>query len=221
MDGGACSPACGFGRTCCGNVCVNTENDPTNCGACGVTCSDPTPYCGGSCQPIPCGLDGGSCGGGGFCCGASCCNTGQLCCDPQGPVSGAPQCFTPTVSEPTCPQGCAPQCASDRNLKRDITPADERAVLETVAALPLSTWRYVNEPSDVRHLGPMAQDFRAAFSLGDSDRTYNAIDAHGVSLASIKALYQMMQEQGARLSRLEAENAKLRATCQPVPASRR
>jgi hypothetical protein len=27
------------------------------------------------------------------------------------------------------------------------------------------------EPPAVRHLGPMAQDFRAAFGLGDDDRT--------------------------------------------------
>ena len=47
--------------------------------------------------------------------------------------------------------------------------------------------------------------------LGDTDRAYHSIDAHGVSLASIKALYRMAQEQQARLDRLEAENAELRA----------
>jgi hypothetical protein len=94
-------------------------------------------------------------------------------------------------------------------------------VLQTVAHLPLSTWRYLDEPADVRHLGPMAQDFRAAFGLGNSDRAYHSVDAHGVSLASIKALYQMMQEQEARLSRLERENAELRAACRKPEAPRK
>ena len=57
----------------------------------------------------------------------------------------------------------------------------------------------------------MAQDFRATFNLGDTDRAYNPIDAHGVSLASIKALYRLVQDQQLRLDRLEAENARLRA----------
>jgi hypothetical protein len=134
-----------------------------------------------------------------------------LCCDVQGPVSGFSSCFTPTAQEPTCPQGCAPLCASDRNIKSNITPIDERGVLEQVATLPLSSWQYTGDPAAARHLGPMAQDFRATFGLGDTDRSYNSIDAHGVSLASIKALYRMVQEQQVRLERLEAENAQLRA----------
>ncbi len=88
-----------------------------------------------------------------------------------------------------------------------------------MAALPLSTWRYTKDASSVRHLGPMAQDFHDAFGLGDTDTAYHSIDAHGVSLASIKALYQLMQEQEARLRKLEAENAALRARAcqQPSP----
>ncbi len=216
-DGGSqvCSPSCGASRSCCNGACTNTANDPGNCGGCGITCSGATPYCAGTCKPTPCGLDGGACDGGASCCGTSCCGAGQLCCDPQGPLSTQPTCFTPTATEPTCPQGCAPLCISDRNLKSDFSPVDERAVLDTVAGLPLSTWRYANDPADTRHLGPMAQDFRAAFALGDSDRNYNSIDAHGVSLASIKALYRMLQEQEARLAKLEAENARLRAASRP------
>ena len=206
----ACSPACGVGRTCCGGLCVNTTNDPAHCGGCNVTCSGATSFCDGACTTPPCGLDAGSCGGGGSCCGTSCCGAGEICCDAQGPVSGFPVCFRPTIAEPTCPKGCAPLCASDRNLKSKITPVDERSVLEQVATLPLSSWQYTSDPESGRHLGPMAQDFRATFGLGDTDRSYNSIDAHGVSLASIKALYRMVQDQQARLDRLEAENARLR-----------
>ena len=122
-----------------------------------------------------------------------------------------PVCFTPTASQPTCPAGCAPLCVSDRNLKRDVEPVDEQAVLERVARMPVSTWSYKNDDPSVRHLGPMAQDFYAAFGLGDTDRAYNSIDAHGVALAAIKALYERSREQDERIERLERENEELRS----------
>jgi hypothetical protein len=65
----------------------------------------------------------------------------------------------------------------------------------------------------------MAQDFYAAFGLGDTDRAYNAIDAHGVALAAIKALYERSLEQEARIERLERENAELRSGNQCVSAA--
>ena len=195
---------------------MNTANDPNHCGACGVTCSGATSYCDGTtCTVPPCGMDAGACSNGTSCCGSSCCGSDQLCCDVQGPVSGYQSCHTRTAQEPTCPQGCAPLCASDRNIKSNITAIDERVVLEQVATLPLSSWQYTGDPSAVRHLGPMAQDFRATFGLGDTDRSYHSLDAHGVSLASIKALYKMVLDQQLRLERLEAENAQLRSR---VPA---
>jgi hypothetical protein len=99
---------------------------------------------------------------------------------------------------------------SDRNLKRDIEPVDEQAVLERVAQLPVSTWSYKTDDPTVRHLGPMAQDFHAAFGLGDTDRAYSSIDAHGVALAAIKALNERSKELEERIERLERENAELR-----------
>jgi hypothetical protein len=99
---------------------------------------------------------------------------------------------------------------SDRNLKRDIEPVDEQAVLERVAGMPVSTWSYKSDGAGVRHLGPMAQDFSVAFGLGSTDRAYDSVDAHGVALAAIKALYERGREQDARIERLERENAELR-----------
>lgn len=55
-----------------------------------------------------------------MCCGVSCCGAGELCCAVEGPVGGGPpQCFAADAGQ-TCPQGCAPLCASDRALKRDV-----------------------------------------------------------------------------------------------------
>jgi hypothetical protein len=63
----------------------------------------------------------------------------------------------------------------------------------------------------------MAQDLYASFGLGDSDRSYNAVDAHGITLAAIKALYERVQQQQARIEQLERENRELpaRRTCGP------
>jgi hypothetical protein len=124
----------------------------------------------------------------------------------------------PAGTPATCPQGCAPLCISDRNLKRDIQPVDSRTVLESVARLPIATWAYKSDPS-VRHLGPMAQDFYGAFGLGGTDRAYNPIDAHGVALAAIQGLYEQLQMQNARIERLERENVELRARVK-LPSNR-
>jgi hypothetical protein len=53
-------------------------------------------------------------------------------------------------------------------------------------------------------MGPMAQDFHAAFGLGADDRHIHVLDSSGVALASIQALND-------RLQALECENAELRA----------
>jgi hypothetical protein len=203
--GNVCSPACSTGRDCCGSTCVNSNNDPKNCGACGTACSGSTPLCeGGACKAAPCSVDGGCA----QCCGNECCASGQLCCSSEGPVSGGPpSCVTPTNG--TCPQGCSPQCVSDRAAKTSPAPVDEREVLERLSTLPISTWSYASDKSGARHLGPMAQDFHDAFSLGTTDKAYDPIDAHGVSLAAIKALHELLDEQNRRIERLEAENRAL------------
>lgn len=91
---------------------------------------------------------------------------------------------------------------SDRNAKENVAPVDEQAVLEKVAALPMSTWSFKTEPG-VRHLGPMAQDFHAAFGLGPNDTTIPTVDADGVALAAIQALYTENQELKRRVDALE------------------
>jgi hypothetical protein len=145
----------------------------------------------------------------GTCCGTECCGAGQLCCSIQGPLAGMSACVTPTREQPTCPPGCAPLCISDRDRKKNITPVAPTAVLEAVRALPISTWTYDTEPDGVRHMGPMAQDFRAAFGLGDGDRHYHAVDAHGVALAAIQALEAQAREQRRRIEALERQNRAL------------
>src|SRR4029079_7458825 len=118
-------------------------------------------------------------------------------------------CFTPTKDQPTCPAGCAPECRSDRNQKKNIAPVDAQLILDKVARLPISPWTYNEEPSAVRHLGPMAQDFHASFGLGGDDRTYNSVDAHGVALAALQSLEHVVKQQEQRIEKLERENRAL------------
>jgi len=78
---------------------------------------------------------------------------------------------------------------SDRNAKTDIVPLDDASILARVATLPVSSWQYKSERG-VRHVGPMAQDFYAAFGVGTDDRHITSIDEDGVALAAIKALHR-------------------------------
>jgi len=77
--------------------------------------------------------------------------------------------------------------SSDQNLKRDFASIEPREVLDRVTALPVTTWRYKAE-AGARHIGPTAQDFYRAFSLGADNRHIGSIDADGVALAAIKGL---------------------------------
>ena len=202
---------------------MNLDNDPMNCGTCGMRCEGVTNLCsGGTCVAPTCSLMAGGCAASDFCCGGACCKTGQLCCQADGPISGgSPTCFTPTSDQKTCAQGCAPLCVSDRNQKKNIAPVDAAAILDKVSHLPISSWTYLKEPAEVRHLGPMAQDFRAAFGLGDDDRTYYAVDAQGVALAAIKALNEQAAAQEERIEKLERENQSLARRLREVGSTRR
>ena len=89
---------------------------------------------------------------------------------------------------------------SDHRLKTAIVPVDAGAILDRVLDLPMATWSYIAQGEGIRHIGPMAQDFAAAFGLGENDTTISTIDADGVALAAIQGLN----------AKLEAENAAIR-----------
>jgi hypothetical protein len=95
---------------------------------------------------------------------------------------------------------------SDRHAKDNLAPVDARAVLEKVAALPLATWNYKSQDQSIRHLGPMAHDFHAAFGVGENDTTISTVDADGVALAAIQGLNQKVE---TRSQELEEKNAAL------------
>ena len=99
--------------------------------------------------------------------------------------------------------------ASDRALKENLQPVNERKILEKVAALPIQSWNYKAEARAVRHIGPTAQDFRAAFELGGSDKAIGTVDADGVALAAIKGLFDLLEEKDHRIEDVKAANDRL------------
>lgn len=121
--GGACNPRCGTARECCVDHCVNLQNDLLNCGTCGKKCGSGTYCTGGQCVTPPCQT---TCGAGATCCGSACCKTGELCCDPQGPLDRGPACETPTNG--TCPMGCAPLCVCASPDTPIATPEGDRPI---------------------------------------------------------------------------------------------
>jgi hypothetical protein len=111
---------------------------------------------------------------------------------------------------------------SDRAAKENVVPADPQLVLSLLAELPISTWSYAGQDSSVRHIGPMAQDFHAAFGAGEDDRHISTVDADGVALAAIQALYGMVKERDVQMAALEERIAALERACRAdaiVPAT--
>jgi hypothetical protein len=98
--------------------------------------------------------------------------------------------------------------SSDRAAKQDLRPVDPHTVLERVARLPIGEWSYRDDPG-VRHVGPMAQDFHAAFGLGQDERHISMVDADGVALAAIQALTRIVDDQRVELERLKSRLASL------------
>ncbi len=108
--------------------------------------------------------------------------------------------------------------ASDRNLKEGFEPIDGARLLDRVARLPITSWQYRSAPG-VRHIGPMAQDFYALFSVGDSDTAISTIDPAGIALATIQELHRRLEAEHAAVAaaqaRAEAQDAEL-ATLQAL-----
>ena len=115
---------------------------------------------------------------------------------------------------------------SDRARKHDFDAVDGEDILGRLAALPVTSWRYRDDESGRRYIGPVAQDFHALFGLG-TDTTIATLDTDGVTLSAVQALEQrtrmLAAEDGelradvdAKLRRLAGENALLREQLQQL-----
>lgn len=99
---------------------------------------------------------------------------------------------------------------SDVASKHRFRDLDTDDVLARIAAMPVTEWSYTAQEAAVRHIGPTAQDFFAAFGLGEDRRYIGTLDGTGVALAGVKALDARTHGLPTRAAALEAENAALR-----------
>jgi len=76
---------------------------------------------------------------------------------------------------------------SSRASKQGFFDLDESDVLSKISQMNIQEWSYINHP-DQRHVGPVAEDFHAAFGLGKDDKTITTTDMSGVALVAIQAL---------------------------------
>jgi hypothetical protein len=91
---------------------------------------------------------------------------------------------------------------SDRDAKVDFRMVDPGAVLNAVSAMAITSWSLAGDTAGVRHLGPTAQDFYAAFGLGADERHIAISDVGGVALAAIQALKAQLEERDRRIDEL-------------------
>lgn len=87
---------------------------------------------------------------------------------------------------------------SSRTFKHAIEAIEPERVLDALLALPVNRWRYRGS-DDTLHLGPMAEDFHAAFGLGGDARYIGTVDADGVALAAIQGLNARLQRENESL----------------------
>jgi hypothetical protein len=102
----------------------------------------------------------------------------------------------------------AGQATSLVNVKTHFEPISARDILAKVAALPITRWNFTNDLRTA-HMGPVAQDFKAAFDLGSDDKTIATVDADGVALAAIQGLNQKLNEKDAEIQSLKQQNDSL------------
>ena len=111
----------------------------------------------------------------------------------------------PNIWAQLSPGGNSWSSMSDRNMKEHFEPVNCRSILEKVVAIPVTTWNLKTQSPEIRHIGAMAQDFKAAFTVGEDERHISTSDAEGVALAAIQGLNQKLEEQ------LKAREADLRS----------
>ena len=98
---------------------------------------------------------------------------------------------------------------SSREVKHNFASPDPLEILERVNDLPLFKWTYQLDAPSVRHFGPMAEDFHAAFGLGATDKGIATMDTSGVALAAIQGLSRVVEEKDREIAELRNANEEI------------
>jgi trimeric autotransporter adhesin len=115
------------------------------------------------------------------------------------------------------PNGTAWATISDKNAKKDFAAVNPESVLDKLAAIPVEQWRYQWEDAAATpNIGPMAQDFKAAFYPGRDDKSITTLEFDGVELAAIQGLNRKLQQKDTEITELKQELAELKSLVQQL-----
>jgi trimeric autotransporter adhesin len=105
-------------------------------------------------------------------------------------------------------------CTSSRYTKQNFLNVNGEDVLARLRSVPVTTWNYISEGAQSKHMGPMAEDFYQAFGLGTGNTSIGVQDLAGVSLAAVKSLDErtaQLQQRTLEVEQLRTEVQQLRA----------
>jgi hypothetical protein len=100
-------------------------------------------------------------------------------------------------------------CTSSRTTKQNFHRLSGNDVLAQLRRLDITTWNYTTEGPQVRHAGPMAEDFYQAYHLGVGNTSIGIQDLASVSLAAAKALDERTSDLEAKAGEVEQLRAQL------------
>lgn len=127
-------------------------------------------------------------------------SAGTLTVSSQATVAGGLELTTPTTgniidtdSGAYLSPGGTWTNASSKDLKENFTAVDPTDTLQKIDALSITRWNYKKESSSTTHIGPLAEDFYAAFGVGDS-KSISTIDPAGIALLGIQALSKQVSD---------------------------
>jgi hypothetical protein len=100
--------------------------------------------------------------------------------------------------------------SSSENLKENFINVDTSIILSAISKLKILNWNYKTDSSNVRHMGPMAEDFHKSFALnGSNDIAISSSDVNGITLAAIQELNKRMQDKDDKIKALTIKVNKL------------
>jgi trimeric autotransporter adhesin len=100
-------------------------------------------------------------------------------------------------------------CGSSRTLKENFVPVDGGEILAQISILPITIWNFIEEGEKVRHIGPVAEDFHAAFGFGTDDISIPVQDLAGVNMAAIQALVRENDELKSELNDMKSRMERI------------
>lgn len=101
--------------------------------------------------------------------------------------------------------------ASSREFKEDYQEIDKQELLDDIESMEIYNWKYKNDNTEARHIGPFAEDMHDTFGVGENRKYLATLDVAGVNMVAIqqlikenKELKQKNEELEARLDAIEA-----------------